>query len=38
MAALVALAPGNAQWQSDLVWFDRAIARLQGQVQQAGPN
>jgi tetratricopeptide (TPR) repeat protein len=32
MAALVAIAPSNTQWKNDLAWFERQIARLQGQA------
>jgi hypothetical protein len=38
LAALVAIAPGNAQWKKDLAWFDRQIAKLEGQAQEAGKN
>ena len=33
MAALVAFAPNNATWKNDLAWYERQIARLQGQVR-----
>jgi septal ring factor EnvC (AmiA/AmiB activator) len=36
MAALVAIAPSNAQWKKDLAWFDDQIARLEVQKQEAG--
>jgi tetratricopeptide (TPR) repeat protein len=38
VAALAALMPEHAQWKNDLAWFDRAIARLKAQMQQAGPK
>jgi hypothetical protein len=36
MVALVAIAPGNAQWKKDLAWFDGQIARIEGQAQPGG--
>jgi tetratricopeptide (TPR) repeat protein len=33
MAPLVAVAPGNAQWKKELVWFKQQIASLQGQTR-----
>jgi tetratricopeptide (TPR) repeat protein len=33
MSALVAIAPSNVQWKNDLAWFERQIARLQGQAR-----
>jgi hypothetical protein len=38
IAALVAIAPSNAQWKKDLAWFDGQIARLEAQKQEAGRN
>jgi hypothetical protein len=38
MAALVAIAPSNAQWKKDLAWFDQQIARLEAQKEDAGRN
>jgi hypothetical protein len=34
MAALVAIAPGNAQRKGDLAWFEGQIARLRSQAQR----
>lgn len=34
MTALVAIAPGNAQWKGDLAWFEGQIARLRSQAQR----
>jgi hypothetical protein len=33
MAALVAIAPSNAEYTKNLAWFDAQIARLGGQVE-----
>jgi hypothetical protein len=41
IAALVADAPGNAQWKQwkkELAWFDDQIADLTGQAQELGKN
>jgi hypothetical protein len=32
MSALVTVAPSNVSWKNDLAWFERQIARLQGQA------
>jgi hypothetical protein len=33
MTAIVATAPGDAQWKSDLTFLEQQIARLQGPVR-----
>jgi hypothetical protein len=38
MAALVAAAPDNAQWQKELTWLDGEIARLESQPQATTKN
>jgi hypothetical protein len=38
MAALVAAAPGNAQWKNEVAVLDREIARLEGQAQDTPPK
>jgi eukaryotic-like serine/threonine-protein kinase len=38
VAQLVTSAPDNAQWKADLAWFDGEIARIEGQMQEAGRN
>ena len=33
IAALVAIAPGNAQWKNDLAWFNSQIAEAEKQAK-----